>query len=128
MLRASKVSALIDLDGLPLLPGVADLLARGIRSTYHAQNSEGRRGIALAAGAGHPALEALFDPQTSGGILFGIAADRAGTALDHLRAAGVHAAIIGEVTHLRPDQALFSVTMEPPGQTSNHRITGGVRP
>jgi selenide,water dikinase len=111
MLRASKVSAVIRLDALPLLPGVATLLARGVRSTYHEQNTRGRRGIKIAAAAAsHPAVEILFDPQTSGGLLFGVAAERADAALERIRAAGDRAAaVIGDVTAPHPDGALFEV-------------------
>jgi len=111
MLRASKVAALIDLDALPLLPGVASLLARGIRSTSHEQNTRGRRGIRIAAAAAaHSSVEVLFDPQTSGGLLFGIARERTREALERIRAAGdSSAAVIGEVTPAHPDGALFEV-------------------
>jgi selenide,water dikinase len=111
MLRASKATAVIDVARLPLLPGVALLLGRGIRSTFHEQNARGRRGIRIdAAAAGHPAIEALFDPQTSGGLLFGVAPERAAEALARLRTAGdLGAATIGEVTPPRPDGALFEV-------------------
>jgi selenide,water dikinase len=109
MLRASKASAIIDVGRLPLLPGVAALLGRGLRSTSHEQNARGRRGIRVAAAAGaHPAIEALFDPQTSGGLLFGVTAERAGEAVARLAAAGdAAAAVIGRVTAPRPDGALF---------------------
>ncbi len=112
MLRQSKASAVIDLARLPLLDGVAALLAHGVRSTFHEQNTQGRRGLRIdGAAVAHPALEALFDPQTSGGLLIGIAADRADEALSRLRAAGdARAAVIGEVTAPRPDGALFEVT------------------
>jgi selenide,water dikinase len=111
MLRASKTSAIVDLSRVPLLPGVATLLGRGIRSTSHEQNTRGRRGIRVsAAAAGHPALEALFDPQTSGGLLFGIARERADQAVARLRAdADPEAAVIGEVLPPDPDGALFEV-------------------
>jgi selenide,water dikinase len=111
MLRASKASAVIDIGRLPLLPGVALLLGRGIRSTFHEQNARGRRGIRIdAAAAGHPAIEALFDPQTSGGLLFGVARERAAETLGRLHAAGDRrAALVGLVTAPRSDGALFEV-------------------
>ena len=113
MLRASKASAVIDLGALPLLPGVASLLARGIRSTFHDQNTRGRRGIRIAAAAAaHPAVEVVFDPQTSGGLLFGARADQVTLALDRLRAVGdPSAAVIGEVTPPHPDGALFELVL-----------------
>src|SRR5262245_42613533 len=100
MLRASKASAEIDLGALPLLPGGASLLARGVRSTYHEQNTRGRRGIRIApAAAAHPAVEVVFDPQTSGGLLFGVRADDAAAVLDRLHIGGdPRAAVIGVVT------------------------------
>ncbi len=115
MLRASKASAVIDVRRLPLLPGVAELLARGIRSTSHEQNTRGRRGIRISAdAAAHPAIEALFDPQTSGGLLFGVAPERADEAIERLHAGGDSAAaVIGEVMPPHPDGALFEVVALP---------------
>jgi selenide,water dikinase len=109
MLRASKTGAIVYVESLPLLPGAASLLARGITSTFHEQNTQGRRGIRVGA-ADHPAIEAFFDPQTSGGLLFGVAPARAREALARLHAGGDHsAAVIGEVTALHPDGALFEI-------------------
>jgi selenide,water dikinase len=111
MLRASKVSAAIDLRALPLLPGVAGLLAAGVRSTYHEQNTRGRRGIRIApAAASDPIVEVLFDPQTSGGLLFGVRPEHLAETLERLHAGGDSAAAaIGEVTPPHPDGALFEV-------------------
>jgi selenide,water dikinase len=111
MLRASKCAAVLDLAALPLLPGAGALLARGDRSTFHLENAKARRALRIAATAEvHPALDILFDPQTSGGLLFAVPAERAEAALAALHAAGDRdAALIGEVTAPRGDQALFEV-------------------
>ena len=111
MLRASKASARIELDALPLLPGVRELLARGQRSSFHPENARARRAMRLDPAAERdPALDALFDPQTSGGLLFGVGAARLDETLRALHAAGdVTAAAIGVVEPLRPDAALFDV-------------------
>ncbi len=103
MLRASGCAAALRLDALPALPGALALLGRGVRSSYHEQNAEGRERIALdRALAQHPALELLFDPQTSGGLLFGVPADGADAALAALHRAGDgQAALIGEATAAR---------------------------
>jgi selenide, water dikinase len=111
MLRASKASAAIELAAIPLLPGAGELLARGLRSTFHPQNARARRAmLVLPHVASRPELDVLFDPQTSGGLLFGLAAERADAAIEMLRADGDHgAAVIGEVTVPRADAALFEV-------------------
>lgn len=111
MLRASKVSATLDLDGLPALPGALSLLARGVRSTAHGENARARRAMLVGGAAAHrPALDLLFDPQTSGGLLLGIAAERSAALLQALHAAGDGAAaVIGEVVTPRADGALIAV-------------------
>jgi selenide,water dikinase len=99
LLRASGVSATVDLDSLPALPGALALLSAGLRSTFHEQNASAHRGIALSPQArAHPALELLFDPQTSGGLLFGVALERAESALAALHRAGDNRArVVGRV-------------------------------
>ncbi|MEX2224165.1 MAG: selenide, water dikinase SelD [Candidatus Rokuibacteriota bacterium] len=111
MLRASKCSAVLDLAALPALPGAVALLTRGVRSTAHPENARARRAILVEPEAGtHPALDLLFDPQTSGGLLLGVSRDRSMAMLAALREAGdERAAIIGEVTPPRPDGALIRV-------------------
>jgi selenide,water dikinase len=56
------------------------------------------------------ALDLLFDPQTSGGLLIAVSRERAPAMLSALRAAGdAAAAIIGEVAPARADGALIRV-------------------
>jgi selenide,water dikinase len=111
MLRASKVSAVLDLDALPALPGALSLLGRGVRSTAHPENAKARRVMRVdEATARRPTLDLLFDPQTSGGLLLGIAAERGEGLLRALRAAGdPAAAVIGVVGAPRADGALIEV-------------------
>jgi selenide,water dikinase len=67
-----------------------------------------------ASAQAHPALDILFDPQTSGGLLFAVPAERTEGTLADLRASGDRdAALIGEVTPPRGDQALFEVVARP---------------
>jgi selenide,water dikinase len=111
MLRASGVSAWIALDALPLLPGARDCFARGLRSTAHPENAKARGGLRIDPElAARPELDALFDPQTSGGLLFGVAAGRADEAVAKLREAGDGAAAcVGEVSVAMAHAALFAV-------------------
>jgi selenide,water dikinase len=94
------------LSALPALAGARELLARGVRSTFHAQNARARGGLAADAGTGcDPAFELLFDPQTSGGLLFGVPAERSAEALLSLREAGdARAAVIGRLRTPRPGE------------------------
>jgi len=58
----------------------------------------------VSAGVRAEDRELLFDPQTSGGLLFGVEAARADDAVRALRAAGDRAAaVIGIVGRPRPD-------------------------
>lgn len=73
MALASGCGLRLDVDRLPSLDGAVNLLQQGLRSTVHAENARGRRLARIAeASAEHPCFELLFDPQTSGGLLFGV--------------------------------------------------------
>lgn len=100
MLRASKAAARLDTASIPALPGARELLARGVRSSFHPEN---RRFESEIESRNAALPEILFDPQTSGGLLFGVAPERAEAALAALRAGGdVAAAEIGVVVEARP--------------------------
>jgi selenide,water dikinase len=111
MLRVSGTSARVALDALPLLPGARECFARGLRSTAHPENAKTRSALRIDPRvASRPELDALFDPQTSGGLLFGVTAARGEEAIAQLHAAGDVAAVcVGEVTAADADGALFSV-------------------
>jgi selenide, water dikinase len=89
---ASGTGAVLNWAQVPLMQGAAALSAQGIRSTLFADNQAG----AGATSGGVPDL--AHDPQTAGGLLAAVAADKAGGILDQLSAAGYTAAIIGQIT------------------------------
>ena len=99
LLAASRASARVSLDALPLLPGVETLLSAGVRSTYHAQNVEQTSGVGVdPAAARDVRQEILFDPQTSGGLVLALPAERGEEAIARLHEAGdADAAIVGHV-------------------------------
>lgn len=106
MLRASGRSAVLDVQSLPALPGALPLLAQGFRSTFHEENRKSRKGLVVSPEAGRDArFELLFDPQTSGGLLFGLAASRVPEALARLD----EVTVLGEVVPKRGDGALIEV-------------------
>jgi selenide,water dikinase len=86
------------------------LIAAGVRSSLLPENLAFADQLALYVIDAEAALALLFDPQTSGGLLLGIAAERAETLLAALRAAGdAAAAVIGVVAPPRADGALIEV-------------------
>jgi selenide,water dikinase len=89
MLAASAACAQLDLAALPLYPQAMRLARAGIASSLLAENLELARLVEGAADAAARAL--LFDPQTAGGMIAGVAPDRAADCVAELRAAG-HAA------------------------------------
>jgi selenide,water dikinase len=109
--RASGLVAELRLAALPALPGARELLARGVRSTFHAQNARARAALAAdAAALRDPALELLFDPQTSGGLVFGVPPGRSSEALRSLHRAGdARAAVIGRLRAARPGEPALRV-------------------
>ncbi|MDX1579904.1 MAG: selenide, water dikinase SelD, partial [Gemmatimonadota bacterium] len=89
LLRASEVGGLVDVARLPALAGVPDLFAAGLRSTFHEENERAARGFSSDRTArAHESWPLLFDPQTSGGLLFGVPPERAEETLVALREAG----------------------------------------
>ena len=88
MLEDQGPGLCLDLGALPMLPGAADCLAAGVRSTLHEAN---RRAASVPGGN-----EVLYDPQTSGGLLFSLPPARAAECLTALWQAGYgEASVIG---------------------------------
>lgn len=69
--KASGVAAELDLAKIPTLPGAETLAAQGIRSTLFEQNR-----AAFPDAPSGPKADLLFDPQTAGGLLATVPADR----------------------------------------------------
>jgi selenide,water dikinase len=113
MARPSAVNARIDLSALPLLEGVPDCIGAGIVSSLHAANLRARHALRNPeAFAQHARYPVLFDPQTAGGLLASVPADRAQACLEDLYRLGYPmAARIGEVLPQLGDPA--SVVLAP---------------
>jgi selenide,water dikinase len=109
MLNASDVDAELDLGAIPVLPGVAGLVAEGHESTLRPSNEESvGNAVPLSA---HPSFPLLFDPQTAGGLLLGLPADQAAACLAELRdGAAPDARIVGRVTPRQGSVGVVSFT------------------
>ena len=99
MLKASNVSAQIDLSILPVMTGAHEMIKMGIFSSLQEENIRLKHAISnLETISDHQSYPLLFDPQTAGGLLAGLSRDRAADCLESLRAKGYHqAVIIGDV-------------------------------
>ena len=99
MMEASSVDAILEISKIPLLEGAVECVQNKIFSSLHPQNRQQRSLIVNDAGfLSQPRYHVLFDPQTSGGLLFGIPSPKADNCRRQLRQAGwKHAQIIGRI-------------------------------
>jgi selenide,water dikinase len=108
MVRPSQVDVDLWLDKIPILEGAAETVASGILSSLQPQNVRLRRAIRnLEETAKDPRYPLLFDPQTAGGLLASVPAERAEDCVTLLRRSGYpSSAMIGVVRakseHLEP--------------------------
>ena len=94
MTRPSGVDAELSLSALPLLAGAQETAAAGILSSLQPANVRLRRALRNQAEfVDHPRYALLFDPQTAGGLLASVPAERAEACLADLRAAGYAQAV-----------------------------------
>ncbi|HQR41261.1 MAG TPA: selenide, water dikinase SelD [Gemmatales bacterium] len=99
MAQGSNVTIELRLTQLPLLPGVLELVRGQYFSKARRTNrSFVEKGMHLEPNMDCDLLEMLFDPQTSGGLLVSLAAEKAAELMQRAQQAGclAHAAI-GEV-------------------------------
>jgi selenide, water dikinase len=97
MVEASGVDAVLDVAAVPVLPGVRELAAAGMMPGGSRRNRDWVAPSLDPGGYDEIDVLLLADAQTSGGLLFGAAPERAADAVTALAAEGVAAAVIGEV-------------------------------
>ncbi len=99
MIRPSGVNAELNLTALPILPGAEETVAAGILSSLQPANLRLRRAIRnQEPWLAHPRYPLLFDPQTAGGLLAGVAADQVEDCVRELKKLGyTNTAIIGRI-------------------------------
>ncbi len=101
MIDASRTSATLWLDRLPLLEGFGELAAEGLRSSLDPANRqvEDRLDVTETTLRHSAEYQALFDPQTSGGLLIAVPPTEVDTLLAELQEVGdVDSRVIGAVT------------------------------
>ena len=100
MVRGSGVAAEISLAGVPVLPGVRQLLANGIApGGTHRNLSSVADVVTWGDGLTEADQLLLCDAQTSGGLLMSVPAERQQELIDALHAEGAAcAAVVGRIT------------------------------
>ncbi len=97
IVTASGVSARLDMDAVPVLDGIADLIEAGVYPGGSRRNLESARTY-LRTSRSSTEQKILADAQTSGGLLMAVPPDRAGRVLEDLRSVAPAATVIGEFT------------------------------
>jgi selenide,water dikinase len=99
MAESSGVTVSLDVDRLPVLPRALELAEGGYLTGGGMANREFVKDKVSLSGSIPPAMEMLlFDPQTSGGLLVAVGADRTDAYVAEIRGRGVtEATVIGEV-------------------------------
>jgi selenide,water dikinase len=114
MLDAGVVAARLSLDSLPLLDGFAELSAsEQHRSSLYPANraNEARLSLSNTQLTVHSGYHALFDPQTAGGLLIAVPAERADALVTQLRNDGCGTAtVVGEVVE-KIDEPSLSISV-----------------
>jgi selenide, water dikinase len=96
MAQASGVALALDAAAIPVFDGVAQLVAEN-RSGGLSSNRAHFQAVLSTAGVSDTLRDLIYDPQTSGGLLFAVPPDVADGALARLEAAGIRPATIGRV-------------------------------
>ena len=95
MTQASAVAVEIDVRQLPIMEGVLEVVEQGIFSSLQPQNMRIKHAIEDTANMAKLAQYALlFDPQTAGGLLASLPADKVDACVNELRCGGYGQAII----------------------------------
>ena len=90
-MMGDKLSCVIDAHAVPVLPGAWEAADAGQRNRNHTGPFVRFENVPF------PMEEILFDPQTSGGLVLAAAPQDAAALEQELRAAGLPAAIVGEI-------------------------------
>ena len=102
--KGSKVTARVDWNSVPLLPGTLEFAREGILTGASARNWNGYGSmVSLASTLGESQKAVLTDPQTSGGLLVSCAPDACDQVLAIFRKEGfTDATVIGEIASGEP--------------------------
>ena len=96
-MMGGNLSCVIDAHAVPVLPGAWDAADACLYTAAGQRNRNHTGPFVEFEGVPFPMEEILFDPQTSGGLLFAVAPEDADALEQELQAAGLPAKIVGEI-------------------------------
>lgn len=98
MAEGSSTTICLDANAVPVLPGVLQWAKMGMipAGAYRNRNYFSSR-VSLANSLSVELADVMFDPQTSGGLLFSLQEQEAQLLLHKLQDSGISAAVIGQV-------------------------------
>lgn len=96
-MMGDKLSCVIDAHAVPVLPGAWEAADACLYTAAGQRNRNHTGPFVRFENVPFPMEEILFDPQTSGGLLLAAAPQDAAALGQELRAAGLPAAIVGEI-------------------------------
>jgi selenide,water dikinase len=97
MAAASHVTFTIDVNALPILPGVLEISAQNKSGGMQTNREHFSPGIEFGPEVSETSRDLIFDPQTSGGLLLSVGASSADTMFSGLQRAGIFASFVGTV-------------------------------
>jgi selenide,water dikinase len=108
MMQASGVSVDLQRSAIPVLPGVQEIVEKGIQSTLAPDNRMLASRVAVQnADVESEELAPLFDPQTGGGLLLGVSKTKLDGVIHFLREQGCEGTTrVGEVVSQEDSQTL----------------------
>jgi len=99
MIQNSELGAVVEYDKMIILPEVLEFTKMGLVPAG-AYNNKNYRSCYINNFANIPAekMDILFDPQTSGGLILGVAPNQAEAMLQEMKSSGIDAFICGQFT------------------------------
>lgn len=98
MAEGGGLTAELDIDGIPVLPGALEMARMGMVPAGAYRNRDHFGPDVELGGAPTELQDLIFDPQTSGGLIFAAAEADADKLMENLHAAGLAHARIGRMT------------------------------
>ena len=97
MAEGSKLTIVLESGKVPILPGVLGYAQMGMipAGAYRNRSYFGGSRVVIGDTVSVELSDAMFDPQTSGGLLFALPAEKSEALMEKLRASGISAAVIG---------------------------------